>query len=99
MYQKDCLTIIKCSSTGLRLAAGHLLVEPNVPIPEEPEPSVCYLDAPEAGLLQLLAHSGELVPQAFVSENQSDGGSDTPDIRRGGISEFLIQGPLDLECK
>ena len=53
--------------------------------PDEPEPGVRHLDAPEARLLQLPVDSSELVPETLVSENQSESGSKPPDICWRGI--------------
>ena len=53
--------------------------------PDEPEPLVCHLDAPEARLLQLPVDSRELVPETLVSENQSESGPKPPNNRRRGI--------------
>ena len=79
------------------LSESHVLIEPNVPVPDQPEARVSHLDASEARLLQLPGDSSELVSQAFVSENQSEGGSNPPNICRGGIIEFVIQGPFELK--
>ena len=87
----------ECSLNVLFLSKGHLLIEPNVPVPDQPEPSVRHLDAPEARLLQLPGDSGELVSQACVSENQSESGSNPPNICRGGDREFVTQGPFELK--
>ena len=89
--------LVECSVNVLFLSKAHLLIELNVPVPDQPEPSVRHLDAPEARLLQLPGDSGELVSQAWVSENQSESGSNPPDICRGGVCEFLTDGPFELK--
>ena len=76
---------------------GALCGELSVPVPDEPEPGVRHLDAPEARLLQVPVDSSELVPETLVCEHQSESGSNTPNICRRGIQEFVTQGPFELE--
>ena len=74
-----------------------MLIEPDVPVPDQPEASVGHLNAPVPRLLQLPGDSGELVPQSFVSENPPQSGSNPPDICGGGVNEFVIDGPFELK--
>ena len=95
MSQDDPL--YPCLRNVLFLSKGHLLIEPNVPVPDQPEPSVRHLDAPEARLLQLPGDSGELVSYCVVSENQSESGSNPPNICRERVPEFYTNGPFKLK--
>ena len=85
------------SNNVLVHSKSHILIKPDVLVPDQPEASVRHLDAPVPRLLQLPGDSGELVPQSFVSENQPQSGSNPPDICGGGVSEFLTDGPFELK--
>ena len=68
-----------------------------MPFSDEPEASVRQLDGPVSRILQLPGDSGKLVSQSWFSENQSESGSNPPDICRGGVCEFLTDGPFELK--
>ena len=76
---------------------GALCGELSVSVPDEPEPGVRHLDAPEARRLQVPVDPSELVPETRVCEHQSESGSNTPNICRRGNQEFVTQGPFELE--
>ena len=89
----------KCLINVLSLSVGHAMIEPDVPVPDQPEASVRHLNAPVPRLLQLPGDSGELVPQSLVSENQPQSGSNPPDICGMGDNEFLTDGPFELKIQ
>ena len=74
-----------------------MLIEVNVPVPDQSYCLILHLDAAEARLLQLFPHSSELVSQTLVSQNQSQCRAQASYFCWGGVMEFLIYSPFKLK--